>query len=99
MKASKILLFIVVLLMTLSSFAQGEDLKPFKSDENGKWGFINSKGEIVIEPQFESAKPFREGLAVVSQLKQQSNGSKYKTYGYINCEGEIVIDIIYAKAE
>jgi hypothetical protein len=33
---------------------------------NGKWGYINANGDVVIEPQFDSAGEFREGLAVVT---------------------------------
>ena len=49
---------------------------------NNKWGFANRKGDFVIEPQFDSAKVFSEGLAVVKQ-----NGK----YGYINTAGEMAI--------
>ena len=30
---------------------------------NGKWGFINMKGEVIIEPKYEQAKSFSCGLA------------------------------------
>ncbi len=50
---------------------------------DGKWGYINSEGELVIEPKFEKAWAFKEGLAVVL----------YKgKYGAINREGEFVIE-------
>ena len=32
---------------------------------DGKWGYINLMGEIVIKTQFEDAKGFSEGLAAV----------------------------------
>lgn len=32
---------------------------------DGKWGFINEAGEVVIEPQYENARPFSNGLAGV----------------------------------
>jgi hypothetical protein len=31
----------------------------------GRWGFVNKSGETVINPQFERAQPFSEGLAGV----------------------------------
>ena len=47
-----------------------------------KLGYIKHGGEIVIEPQFDSAMSFSEGLAGVKI------GNKW---GYINTEGEVVI--------
>ncbi len=49
--------------------------------KHGKWGFINVKGEWVIEPQFEDARPFSEGFAEV-----ETNGY----FKWINTEGEFV---------
>ncbi|MEO0099272.1 MAG: WG repeat-containing protein, partial [candidate division WOR-3 bacterium] len=41
----------------------GEKLIPFSN--NVEWGYKNEHGKIVIEPQFNYAYPFSEGLAVV----------------------------------
>lgn len=32
---------------------------------NGKWGFVNSAGQIVIKPKFDSAFGFHQGIATV----------------------------------
>jgi len=50
---------------------------------NGKHGFINTNGDVVILPQFIVAESFTEGLAVV-----YINGQA----GCINRNGEIVIE-------
>ena len=57
-----------------------------------KWGYINKKGKLVINAQFDSAEKFDEktGLAVVS-----NDGY----YGYINKKGEYVIEPKYEGAE
>ncbi|MFM8373236.1 MAG: WG repeat-containing protein [Bacteroidota bacterium] len=34
----------------------------FRIKENGYFGFINSGGEIAVEPQFLEVGEFREGL-------------------------------------
>ena len=47
------------------------------------YGFINTQGEVVVEPQFDSADAFSEGLSKIEI------GSKF---GYINRSGEIVIE-------
>ena len=50
---------------------QFEDVRPFSDGFaavklDGKWGYINAKGKIVIEPQYTLASDFYEGKAVVS---------------------------------
>ncbi|MCH2042626.1 MAG: WG repeat-containing protein [Saprospiraceae bacterium] len=74
-----------------------EGLAAFLSKE-GKWGFIDRSGKVVIEPQFTSMAindkipslhPFNDGLAAVGTDKG---------WGYINTEGDVVIpfDLVYA---
>ncbi|MCB0428083.1 MAG: WG repeat-containing protein, partial [Mangrovimonas sp.] len=53
-------------------------------------GFINTKGEWVIEPQFDKARAFFNGLAPVV---------KDKKWGYVNEKGEVVIDFQFKDAE
>ncbi len=50
---------------------------------NGKWGFVNTKGETVIEPSFENAKSFSNGIAAVC-----SDGK----WGFIDTDGKVAID-------
>lgn len=60
-------------------FASGE---PAAVKKNGLWGFVNTDGEMVIEPQYRNAGAFSEGLAPV----ETENG-----WGYITLENEMVI--------
>lgn len=64
-----------------------QNLYPFC--ENNLYGFINSKGKIVIPPKFKVAKHFSEGLAAV-----RLNG----TYGYIDETGTFVIPAQFDEA-
>ena len=50
---------------------------------DGKYGYINTDGDFVIEPQFEEAEDFKNGIARV-----RTNGK----YGYINTNGKFVIE-------
>ncbi len=69
-------------------FKASSDLTYAQKDE--KIGFINNKGEWVIEPSFDKVRAFSNGLAPVL---------KDKKWGYINEKGEQVIDFEYKDAE
>jgi len=58
---------------------------PFYQEDGsgGKWGYINEKGKIEIEPQFKLAGNFSEGLAGVLDVHGAS--------GYIDVKGRWVI--------
>ena len=48
-----------------------------------KYGYIDKNGKVVIEPQFDYAYPFSEGLAHVN---------KDAKYGFIDKSGKVVIE-------
>ncbi len=50
-------------------------------NQNGLYGFINSKGEEVFKPQFKNANSFKEDMAAVKTNK---------TWGFINKEKIII---------
>ena len=56
--------------------------------KNGKCGYMNKKGEIVIEPYWDFVRDFSGGLATVS--KHIADSDKIETY-VINKKGEIVV--------
>ncbi|MCK5812090.1 MAG: WG repeat-containing protein [Clostridiales bacterium] len=62
-----------------------------ESDTYGKWGYINTSGEYVIEPQFGEAGTFNEGIASVRIGAGESGIA-----GYIDKQGEIIIEPKYA---
>ena len=58
-------------------------------EQNEKWGFINTKGEVVVPCIYDDAVSFSEGLAGVEQNEK---------WGFINTKGEVVIPCIYDEA-
>lgn len=66
-----------------------ENAYPFVGNEpaavcvDGKWGFVDSTGRMIIEPQYEAAKSFNIGLAAVC---------KDGLWGYIDSNGNLRID-------
>lgn len=65
-------------------------LAPAAIDPN-HWGYINKKGEFVVEPTFASAEYFRSnGLAKISRRRLTSRRC-FTEYGVINTEGKIIV--------
>ena len=58
---------------------------------NGKYGYINKSGKMVIAPRFGWTNRFSEGLAAVQ-------GEDFK-YGYLDRTGKLVIDLRFDFAE
>jgi hypothetical protein len=65
--------------------------------ENEKIGFADSLGNIIIEPQFEDAYPFKNGFAAVYVGGHKEKIEEYRSYhtggkwGFIDRTGKIVI--------
>ena len=72
------------------AFSEGLASVYFKDGEQGKCGYIDRTGKTVIEPQFEQAGPFREGLAPVTFRGQ---AGKLRT-GYVDKSGKHVWEVV-----
>lgn len=57
--------------------------------KDGKWGFAQSNGKILIEPVYEDARSFSNGLAAVK---------KDGKWGFIDRDGNLVIDYQFSNA-
>lgn len=72
-----------------------EDAKPFADGwaavkKNGKWGFIDTAGDVKIDYQFDDALSFGQHLAAVQ---------KGRYWGYISLEGQMVIQANFLEAK
>jgi len=77
-----------------SNGVQSNDTSPlFPIIRDGKMGYIDKAGKVIVTPQYDEAEIFYEGLAKVKKVE----GSKYG-YGYINNKGQLVIPAEYASA-
>lgn len=70
------------ILSACSDLSSNHNLYPFR--ENGKWGYINQEGEIIIEPQFVDASDFvgdyAEVLldpAMMNTIKEFDDGERW----------------------
>ena len=55
----------------------------------GRWGFVNKSGETVINPQFDRAEIFAEGLAPV----------KMGRWGFVDPAGKVAINPQFDRAD
>lgn len=97
----KITIFLLFSVFTLalvgcgsSSDKAGEaDLFPF-GDINDKTGYVNLNGKVAIEPQFDFAYMFRDGIALVSVV--QDDGKSL--FGYVKGNGDYLLKPQYVAA-
>ena len=72
----------------------GEGLLPFQQVENGKFGYIDENGTVVLEPAYTGAQPFYEGRAVVN------TGENFTAqYGLIDKQGNYAVKPEYNQIE
>lgn len=76
------------------SLSDYEDARPFSEgmaavEQDGKWGYINTTGELKVPCEYESVENFQNGFAVVC---------KDGKYGYINTSGKEITDIQFDRA-
>ena len=69
-------------------YAADAELIAFKN--NGKWGYADKDGNVVIEPEYDNAKSFSNGLGAVC---------KDGKWGFINKQKEQAIDYIFDEAD
>jgi len=60
---------------------------------NGKWGYIDTKAQLVIDCQYETFDHFDEGIAVLSKLNPETQKI---CYGVIDRSGKPTIEFKYA---
>lgn len=87
------LIFSLILVGCLHLFVIAQEispkLRPIQKD--GKWGFIDKTGKIIIEPQFYWVEEFSEGLAAF-----ETEDSKH---GYIDETGKVIVEPKLDRAE
>lgn len=63
------------------------ELRPARIE--GKYGYVNSRGAVVIAPRFDGADTFSEGLALVLEKGR---------FGYIDSRGTFAIPAVFRHA-
>ena len=85
-----ILVWVMILcLVPLGAWAEEETVPAlYPIRENGLWGYMNRAGEVVIDPQFVAAEPFRGGYAIVLPVTLSDSQCTWR--GIIDTHGDWV---------
>src|ERR1700749_2096921 len=97
----KKLVALVVLALCLNSFAQeaprDSRLKPIY--ENGRWGYADETGKVVIPARFDAARPFARGVAQVGLVDEELpeiDARPNIKWGLIDERGRVLVELRYA---
>jgi hypothetical protein len=68
----------------------GEGMLSFRMGPQEKFGYINLKGNVIIQPRFSTTQSFESGRAVVNEADDSHN-----KYGLIDRAGRYIIEPVY----
>ena len=86
----KQIMVLCILILSLNSIAQTIDYSLIPYRKGDKWGYADAQRNILINPKYNDAQWFSEGLAAVKI------GSKW---GYINKQGKLIIPAKFTVAK
>lgn len=95
------LVCLILLALHFAAFAQEAPKEPRLKPiyENGKWGYADRSGKVIIAAQFDAARPFADGLAQVGLVDEELPellGRPNIKWGYIDERGRVLVDLRYA---
>lgn len=92
---------LLILAVHFTAFAQletqGGRLNPVYV--NGRWGYADAAGRVVIPARFDAALPFADGIArvgVVDEELPEIKGQPNIKWGYIDERGRVLVELRYA---
>jgi hypothetical protein len=91
----KNIIAIIISILALSGVLSCSDTNKrlLRIQENGKYGFIDTLGNIVIDPQYKYVGGFtNDGYALVITKASIENDTLSLTYGYIDINNKFVVD-------
>ena len=75
------------------SFSNGlAEVMVYNESVGNRWGYVDTKGNMVIPPIYEYSRWFHDGMAAVGYY---NNDLGIRVYGFINTKGEVVIPFRY----
>ena len=93
----KLILLLTVLFGAVNMSAQDNDIQEeevlVKVEKDGKYGFVDKSGKVVIPFIYDWANDFKDGLAMV--VKDGKDADSNNEYGFVDKSGKVVIPLIY----
>lgn len=95
------LLSLIILALHSYAFAQ-ESPKATRLEpvyKNGRWGYADRGGKVVIPARFDAALPFANGVArvgVVDEELPEIDGRPNIKWGYVDERGGVLVELRYA---
>jgi hypothetical protein len=89
------------MLATTAVTATAADGPLYPAPTRGKSGYVDRNGRMVIEPQWDDAEPFADGLAAVGNRHVEVDGGVSRTIsrqGWIDRTGRVVIPLTWDDA-
>ncbi|HEV2801723.1 MAG TPA: WG repeat-containing protein [Pyrinomonadaceae bacterium] len=92
---------LILLAFHFGAFAQEAAKEPRLKAvyENGRWGYADRRGKVIIAAEFDAARPFADGLAqvgVVDEELPEIAGRPNLKWGYIDERGRVLVELRYA---
>jgi hypothetical protein len=91
---------LIILALHFGSFAQApRESRLTPVYENGRWGYAEQSGKVVIPARFDAARPFTRGLARVGLVDEELPEIEARPnikWGYIDERGRVVVELRYA---
>ena len=93
MKFNLLLAFLVPAVVFCPSCKDKDAVNRYPVRTGGKWAYIDASGKLAVQPQFDEAGFFSEGLAPVCVGRCDfTEGGEYEgKWGYIDASGKMVI--------
>ncbi|MFK7950329.1 MAG: WG repeat-containing protein [Saprospiraceae bacterium] len=83
----KFLFLLIVIFSVQSTFAQST-LRKQKKD--GKWGFVDTSGSVIIDYQYQNVHNFYQNVTLVK---------KDNLWGFINNKGEVIVPLAFSEVK
>lgn len=89
---------VIVPLTFYNLFPYQENFAKFLDKTSEKYGVIDRKGNIIVQPKYSDIGFFKNGLAIVSNYNYKAGNENIAKKGYIDTTGKEIIPLTFTNA-